>query len=145
MTGVEWAEMVEWVEARFPDTSWNPEQAVAYFYDLQKHDAADVWAGLFHLYEQGTRFAPTGSSILAATLEQVRTQARQDVYRALPEARGHGITWQDYTKLRFGEPMTAWEAIKQIHGERTDCTNPRCDVHDNQPQQEENHGEHSKL
>lgn len=131
MEAGEWAEVVEWVEARFPDSAWKPEQAVAYFYDLNTHDASDVWAGLFHIYEKGSSYAPTGSQILAATIEQVKQQARQDVYRALPEERGHGITWQDYTKLRFGEELSAWEVIKRVHKERSDCTNAACDVHDN--------------
>jgi len=131
MDAAEWAEMVEWVEARFPDSAWHPEQAVAYFYDLQDRDASDVWAGLFHIYEQGSSFAPTGSQLLAATIEQVKLQARQDVYRALPESRGRSVTWEEYTKLRFGESLTAWEVIRRVHGEQTDCTNPACDIHDN--------------
>lgn len=141
MTGPEWGEVVDWVEKRFPDSQWHPEQAVAYFQDVKQCDPVDVWAGLQLWYEQGQRFAPTGSVMVAEARKQSVARHRPEL-RSLPSesvtpavgalasaAAQNPSTWDTYTQNRFGKLMTAHEVIVKLHTERTDCLSPSCDIH----------------
>lgn len=131
MTGDEWQEVVEWIADRFPDSQWHAEQAVAYFFDVEDFDASDVWSGVFKLYEQGLRFAPNGSQLLAASRDERRDAAMRDRYRGLPEGkRDDTVSWSDYTVKTFGEELSADDVIRRLHRERfQDCKSPTCDIH----------------
>jgi hypothetical protein len=131
MTGDQWQEVVEWIADRFPDSQWHAEQAVAYFFDVEAFDATDVWSAVFALYEKGLTFAPTGSQLLAGAYAERRETAMRDRYRGLPDTMPTQVTWDEYTINRFGERQSPMEVIRRLHAERTDCTNPGCDIHDN--------------
>jgi len=129
MNATEWAEVVEWVADRFPDSQWHAEQAVAFFYDLEGFDASDVWAGVIKLYNEGRRFAPNGSELVAATRDERRAEALRDRYRGAPELPAGEMSWKEYTERRFGAHLSAEVVIRQLHAERTDCSSPVCDIH----------------
>ena len=133
MKSEEWSEIVEWIADRFPESQWHAEQAVAYFFDIEEFDASDVWGGVFKLYEQGLKFAPNGSQLLAAVRDERREAAMRDRYRGLPEdtqQRDEQSTWEEFTQNRFGEQLTPNAVIRRLHAERfPDCTNPLCDIH----------------
>lgn len=119
-TPAEWEELVEWVNLRWPDRPWKAEQAVAYFYDLQKMDATDVWSALYALYEAGRAFAPTGSELLARSREEARRRAR-DAAMDRPELpAGEPTTWDNYSMNRFGRILRPQEVIEQLYRERTE-------------------------
>jgi len=130
MTGAEWQEVCEWIADRFPESQWHAEQAVAYFFDVEKFDASDVWGAVLALYEKGLRFPPTGSQLVAGSYEQRREAAMRDRYRGLPDTPVEQIGWEEYTVRHFGQPMTADAVIRRLHAERfPDCSSPTCDIH----------------
>jgi len=126
----QWGEVVEWVKVRFPKDQWHAEQVVAYFDDVAQFDAADVWAGLIQIYEQGSAFAPTGSQLVAATKAERWKAAEADRYRGLPEPKGEPYRPdENWISKRFGEQLSTMDAIRRIHGEQKSCGNPLCDMH----------------
>jgi len=124
MTGDEWMEIVDWVNARFPHSPWHPEQAVAYFQDLNEYDPTDVWQALHGWYAQGQTYAPGGSVLVAAVRTLRRRNALDEQMRQLPEDVGEVIRWSDYAERRFGERLSWSEAIPRIHAER--CRDESC-------------------
>lgn len=113
-----WGEIVDWLAARFGRTAWNADQAVAAYRDVHEHDPTDVWAAVHSLYGRGLEYPPSPSQLLAATVEEARRSAREDQYRALPEQVDEPTTWEQYTKRRFGEVLTAQQVIERLHAEK---------------------------
>jgi hypothetical protein len=131
MTGDQWTKVVEYVADRFPDQQWHAEQALAYFYDLEGEQFDDVWAGLIQIYEAGTRFAPNGSQLIAASRKQRHLSAVQARY-ALPETIDEAPSdtgFAEWTTARFGEAMTGLALIERIHGESKPCGTKSCNIH----------------
>jgi len=116
-------EVVDWVAARFPDSQWHPEQAVAYYHDLERFDAEDLWAAIYKWYEgRGHEYAPTGSALLYLVKDEQRSRAR---YAELPaESTGDVVSWSEYAKRRFGRELSWSEAIPLIHAEQ--CRDESC-------------------
>jgi len=129
VTSTEWEELVRWVSARFPNDPWHAENAVAYFYDIQQYDVSDVWAGLMRLYEKGQRFAPNGSQLIAATIDEQHKTARDAAYDSLPADASAPISWETYVTMRFGELLTPAEVIDRIHQSLPVCGNVTCGLH----------------
>ncbi len=130
LTIEDWIKIWNWVVTRFPDKPWHKEQATAYFNDLSEFDTADVWAALYHLYEQGQRFAPNGSQLVNATIKERRKAAQDNLYRqGLPETSGPIMDWETYTTKRFGEALSVQETIERIHRTMPPCRNRECRQH----------------
>lgn len=130
ITAAHWAELVEWIEKRFPDRGWYAEQAVAYFEDMrERFDMSDVWTAINSMNEKGQRFAPNGSELIAATIQVARREAIDDLYRreALPEPEP--VEWSDYVERKFGEKLSWQEAIARIHSEMKPCNTKSCEIH----------------
>ena len=130
MTVDEWSDIVDWIQDRFPDKPWRPEQVVAYYKDLQNHPASLVWTAIHHLYEQGQKFTPNGSQLVAETLSTRRREARDNMYRetpALPEPKST-VEWAAFSKKYYGKAMSIRETIEQIHRDKP-CKNRSCSIH----------------
>jgi hypothetical protein len=120
MTGEEWADIVEWVDVRYPK-SWRAEQAVAYFHDLKRFDPSDVWTVVLREYERGRDFAPSGSVLLAGCLDERSRTAREEMYRKeLPEVpRSEKLfSLAEFAERRFGRKMTGQELVEAIWKEK---------------------------
>ncbi|KKM70962.1 hypothetical protein LCGC14_1435560 [marine sediment metagenome] len=125
----DWDELVEWLDKRFPNRSWRPEQAIAYYADMrERFDMSDVWTSVFAMYEKGQTFAPNGSQLIADTIRVVRHAAVDELYRGLPETAGERPPVEGWIKKRFGVNMTGTELIARIHKERGPCKTKTCDV-----------------
>lgn len=132
MTPDEWQAIVEWIDQRFTK-GWHPEQAVAYYEDLERFDASDVWSALYYLYDQGRDFPPTGSKLRARTLTELQMAAERDRYDhvALPEPAVPGDGF--FATLYPGERVSGMEHIRRWHAKhQPNCTNPACDIHHGQ-------------
>ena len=131
MTPIEWAEIVAWVEARYPK-AWAAEQNVAYFEDLEQFDASDVWTGILGFYETGSAFPPTGSQLVSRARESRRESAVEDRYDrpALPEPVVMPVdSW--LTKWYPEETVTWGEHIRRVHATKR-CESKFCDIHSQQ-------------
>lgn len=117
MSPEEWGNIVAWVDERFPG-GWRPEQAVAYFRDLEEFDSSDVWAAVYSTYEKGREFAPNGSVLRSAALAERARDARREYRPELPEPDVEKISLADYTTRRFGEVLSAQEMIERIWREQ---------------------------
>ena len=129
MNNTEWTEIVAWVEARYPK-AWAAEQNVAYFDDLNGFDISDVWSALFTLYDRGSDFAPTGSKLKAAAMDERRASALRDRYDtvALPEPVTRPIgSWLE--KWYPDETVTWTEHIRRVHADGYPCQSRLCDIH----------------
>jgi len=129
MTNEEFDEIVEWVTSRFAK-GWNAEQVVAYFEDLGRFDASDVWTGLFGYYEEGTAFPPTGSQLVSRARQSRRAAAVEDRYDrpALPEPVTMPVdSW--LTKWYPEETVTWTEHIRRVHADGYPCQSRLCDIH----------------
>ena len=129
MTPTEWAEIVAWVEARYPK-AWAAEQNVAYFEDLEQFDASDVWTGILGFYETGSAFPPTGSQLVSRARESRRESAVEDRYDrpALPEPVVMPVdSW--LTKWYPEETVTWTEHIRRVHADGYPCQSRLCDIH----------------
>ncbi len=133
ITAEHWAELVDWIEVRFPSKGWHAEQAIAYFDDMRKRfDMTDVWTAVFAMNEKGQRFAPNGSELIAATIQVVHHGAVDDLYRRPPgdaKPLPESVEWSDYVVRRFGEKLSWSDAIIRIHREMRPCGTKTCDIH----------------
>lgn len=129
MTPNDWIRIVEEVEKRWPG-DWQPIQTVAAFEDLKRFDPVDVWAALNHLNEQGLEFAPRGSMLLAATIEQARRSSRDELWRQLPmEVEEGAMFWGEYAEQAYGGRISFEEATRREHRKWDGCRAPKCDIH----------------
>ena len=132
MNGGEWSDIVSWVNDRWTGKAgWAPEQAIAYFDDLEQFAIEDVWSAMFTLYNRGLEFAPNGSMITAAATDARRAAAEQERYLRLPEPVEEVAAggWLGFIDRKYGEPLTPTTALERLHADRTDCRNPHCDIH----------------
>ena len=133
MNADQWEEIVEWVEERFPDTQWLPEQVTVYYQDLKDFDVSDVWSGLFTLYDKGRDFAPNGSQLKAAAGDERKASALRDRYDnpALPEpvteVRKPVGSWLE--KWYPDETVSWTEHIRRVHAKGKPCKSRLCDIH----------------
>ena len=130
MTPEEWVEIVDWVQQRWPN-GWHDEQDVAYYDDLKRFDASDVWVAVFAIYSKGLAFPPNGSMIMAKVLDKTKDRAEQARYDtpALPAAVG-GLPvggWLD--KWYPGERVSWSEHIVRVHASKGPCGSRFCDMH----------------
>ena len=132
MTGDEWGELAAWIDTRWPN-QWHAEQAVAYYHDLDEFDASDVWAGLYHLYNQGLRFAPNGSQLKAATISERRQAALEDRYDSVALPEPVETETGRIGRLYPGETVDASEHIRRVHESKGPCGSRFCDIHTDQP------------
>ena len=130
MTTGEWLEIVEWIGDRFPDKSWAPEQALAYYADLKSFPAEDIWQAIHVLYEDGQRWAPNGSQLLAEAIKAKRIAARPD-RQALPEStEEHDPNrFTEWVTKTFGEKLSGTAIVERLHSEQKPCNNPACEIH----------------
>ena len=129
MTPNEWVEIVEWVDARWPN-QWKPEQDVAYYHDVKDFDATDVWSALFAENQRGIDFAPKGSRLVAGANESRRAAAIADRYDtvALPEPVRKPIgSWLE--KWYPNEQVSWTEHIRRVHAKGKPCKSRLCDIH----------------
>lgn len=128
MTPVEWAEIVAWIEARYPK-AWSAEQNVAYFEDLGSFDASDVWTGVYGYYSEGTAFPPTGSQLVSRARVSRREAAIEDRYdhAALPEPVVMPVS--SWLTKWYPEESVSWgEHIRRVHATKR-CESRFCDIH----------------
>ena len=131
MNPEEWDKVVDWVNARFPK-GWGPEQDVAYYEDLEEFDASDVWSAVFTLYDRGTEFAPKGSTIRAAAIDERRASALRERYDnpGLPEPveKEQDVPgW--FGHLYPGETVDGAEHVRRWHRKLGPCGSRYCDIH----------------
>lgn len=118
MTKTEFAEIVEWLHAQWPNAqTWGPATIDTTYHLLERVDPADVWSGVFHLHEQGLKWRPEPSEILKAVKDTAAERARyRPDQRALP-TETEVISLTRYLELRgftsFGEAVQAW---RETHG-----------------------------
>ena len=132
MTPSEWVEIVEWVDARWPN-QWKPEQDVAYYHDLKDFDASDVWTGLIDEYNRGIDFAPKGSRLVAGAIKSRKQTALDDRYDtvALPvpvveEPR----TYESHLDKWYPDEQVSWsEHVRRLHAKGRPCNSRLCDIH----------------
>lgn len=131
MTGAEWAEVVEWVDARFA-APWPIERARAYAQDLADYQAEDVWDALYRLYDRGLEFPPNGSQLRKETVEVVRARIERARLerQGLPADTSEDMTWEAWRdRIGYGG-MTVEEATKESHRRQhpNGCPFVGCDV-----------------
>lgn len=129
MNNAEWDKVVEWVNARY-QKGWKSEHDVAYFDDLHDFDISDVWSALFTIYDKGSDFAPTGSRLKAAAIEERRASALRDRYDtvSLPEPVTRPIG--SWLEKWYPEETVSWtEHIRRVHKTKGPCGSRMCDIH----------------
>ena len=107
MTPGEWDDILTFVEEQWPG-QWRPQQAISYYRQLADFDAVDVWGALQKLYDKGRDFAPNGSILKSATLEERRVSYRDRVWDQ-PQLDAPTV------KLADVIPTGLWEEAIRLH------------------------------
>lgn len=130
MTEPEFNEVVDWIEARWPD-QWRQEQIVAYYEDLQAFDASDVWSAVYRWSNEGNDFAPKGSRLVVWSNEERRQTALDSRYDnpALPEPAKLQVREGSIADLYPGEVVSGYEHIRRVHTKHGPCGSRYCDIH----------------
>ena len=131
MTPIEWADIVEWMDERFPK-SWKKEQEEAYYLDVFGMDASDVWSAIFNIYESGMTFAPNGSQIVAKVIALRRDRAEQARYQtpSLPSPKTEEMPVGGWLGKWYPDEDVSWEEhIRRVHQKGRPCKSSLCDIH----------------
>lgn len=101
MTKNQWAEMVEWLHAQWPaGQRWEPATVTSTFKLLERHDASDVWSGLFRLHESGSKWMPQPPEIVKEAREVAAEQALLKPPRRAITDGEQPLTLREYLDLR---------------------------------------------
>jgi len=117
MTGPEFAEVADWITARWgPIGVWsNPARFATDFTDA---DRDIVWRAVFGEARNSPEFPPKPTVILARVRELAATDADPSRRVALPETTGGG-TYTDWSIATFGEVVPVPVALDRITEQNT--------------------------
>ena len=120
MTKPEWAEAVEWLAIRYPSDTWtNKDRINAYYLDLRRHPAEDIWTAIHMYHEQGNTRAPLSSQLIA--LARDAAHHRTQIAVALPETTDT-ISWKEYATRTYGRAISLNQAALLEYNKTVDTS-----------------------